>query len=591
MYYASDMFVRTVRVKDKDGIHREYVRLVEAYWENGRSKQKVITSLGRKDLLAPHLDSLVRAISGKEPASSLNEGEQTVRADQSASWGTGLLVRHLWKELGLEEILDACEGKPKRTDKPRLSDRVMALVANRLSDPGSEHRLADWLEKCFACDRKGNRFLPEWKQQGRVRVDLNWLQRWYRTLDELIVHKERIEADLFAGLRTLFSMEVDMVFYDITSTYFEGAGPTDLAKYGYSRDEKPQNRQVVVGLVMIDGWPIAHHVFAGNTQDQTTVIGIVKDLEKRFGLKRVVFVGDRGMITTDNVNEIRNLGHGYLMGLRRRRREQTYELIGRATGEWIECPAGIAATEAGTPFKTKVQEVKSDEPGVRTFIVHSEEREAYERAMRERSMERTRVDMEKLAKRVTSGKLKSPEKIGEAAARALARNHGYRYYGWELDQGKFTFFEHPVHFVREKALEGKYLIQTEEKGLSPVEAVQSYKELTEVESGFRQIKDVIELRPIYHRTKERVQAHIFIAALAFLLHRTLEKKLKSAKPPMSANDALRAVETICVVDLLIGAKHKQSTTAGSKRARQVLSALGITKTNPPNISEQVEMAT
>ncbi|MGH9826586.1 MAG: IS1634 family transposase, partial [Blastocatellia bacterium] len=271
------MFVRTVRVKDKDGIHREYVRLVEAYWENGRSKQKVITSLGRKDLLAPHLDSLVRAISGKEPASSLNEGEQTVRADQSASWGTGLLVRHLWKELGLEEILDACEGKPKRTDKPRLSDRVMALVANRLSDPGSEHRLADWLEKCFACDRKGNRFLPEWKQQGRVRVDLNWLQRWYRTLDELIVHKERIEADLFAGLRTLFSMEVDMVFYDITSTYFEGAGPTDLAKYGYSRDEKPQNRQVVVGLVMIDGWPIAHHVFAGNTQDQTTVIGIVKD--------------------------------------------------------------------------------------------------------------------------------------------------------------------------------------------------------------------------------------------------------------------------------------------------------------------------
>jgi len=585
------MFLRTVKVKDKDGVPRDYLRLVESYWEDGRSKQKVIISLGRKDLLVPHLDSLIRVLSGKDSGWSLSQAEQTVRADQSASWGIVLLVRHLWKELGLEEILDECESKSKRTDKARLSDRVMALVANRLSDPGSEHRLADWLERYFACDRNGKRFVPEWKQQGRVRVDLNWLQRWYRTLDELIVHKERIESELFARLRTLFSLEVDMVFYDITSTYFEGAGPAELAKYGYSRDEKPQNRQVVVGLVMIDGWPIAHHVFAGNTQDQTTVIGIVKDLEKRFGLKRVIFVGDRGMITTDNVNEIRNLGHGYLMGLRRRRREQTYELIGRATGEWIECPAGIAATEAGTPFKTKVQEVKSNEAGVRTFIVHSEEREAYERAMRERCMERTRVDLEKLAVRVESGKLKSPEKIGEAAARALARNHGYRYYAWELAEGKFKFFEHPVHFVREKALEGKYLIQTEEKGLSPVEAVQAYKELTEVESGFRQIKDVIELRPIYHRTKERVQAHIFIAALAFLLHRALEKKLKSAKASMSANDAIKAVDTICVVDLVIGKKHKQSTTAGSKRARQVLSALGITKLNPPTTSEQVEMTT
>lgn len=489
------------------------------------------------------------------------------------------------------EILDACEGKQKRRDKARLADRVLVLVANRLSDPGSEHRLADWLQNNFACDRNGDRFLPEWKQQGRVRVDLNWLQRWYRTLDELIVHKERIEQELFGRLRTLFSMQVEMVFYDITSTYFEGAGPCELAKYGYSRDEKRQNRQVVVGLVMIDGWPIAHHVFAGNTQDQTTVIGVVKDLQKRFGLKRIVFVGDRGMITTDNVKEIREQGQGYLMGLKRRRREETYDLIGRATGEWIECPAGIAATEAGTPFKTRVQEVPSGKEGVRVFVVHSQEREAYERAMRERSMERTRVDLEKLAARVKSGKLKSPEKIGEAAARALSRNHGHRYYDWELVQGEFRFFEHPVHFVREKALEGKYLIQTEEKGISPLDAVQAYKELTEVESGFRQIKDVIELRPIYHRTKERVQAHIFIAALAFLLHRMLEKKLKGAKLTVSANVALTALDSISVVDLSIGETHKQSTTIGSKAARQVLSALGITERNPPSAQKRVKTRT
>jgi len=575
------MFLRSVRVKDKDGAPRDYLRLVEAYWEDGRSKQRVVLSLGRKDLLEPHLDSLIRMFRGEQSQFTTEKGDGEVRAEQAACWGTMMVVRHLWNELGLESILDACEGKQKRLNKARLSDRAMVLVANRLSEPGSEHGLADWLETDFACDRRGERFLPEWKQQGRVRVDLNWLQRWYRTLDELVAHKARIEQELFGQLCTLFSLQVEMVFYDITSSYFEGTGPAELAKYGYSRDEKPQNRQVVVGLVMVDGWPIAHHVFPGNTQDQTTVVEVLKDLEKRFGLKRVVFVGDRGMITTDNVKEIRERQQGYLMGVRRRRREETYKLIERATGQWIECPAGIAATESGNPPKTKVQEVSSDTLGVRVFVVHSEEREAYERAMRERSMSRTRTDLEKLAARVKSGKLKSPEKIGEAAARALSRNHGYRYYAWELVQSEFKFFEHPVHFIREKALEGKYLIQTEEKDLTPVEAVQSYKELTEVEGAFRQIKDVIEMRPIYHRRKERVEAHIFVAALAFLIHRTLEKKLKRTGLSMSANQAFKALRTIQVVDLLIGDKHKRKTTPGSKRAQEVISALAIPDTNPP----------
>lgn len=582
------MFLRSVKVKDKDGVAREYLRLVEAYWADGQSKQRVVLSLGRKDLLAPHLDSLIRVIRGQEPTAALEAQSQAVRAEQAACWGTMLVAGQLWRELGLESILDSCEGKPKRAEKAALSDRVLGLVANRLCEPGSEHALADWLETDFVCDRKGDRFVPQWKQSGRVRVDLNWLQQWYRTLDELIKHKAKVEQELFARLRTLFALEVEMVFYDITSTYFEGAGPADLSKYGHSRDGKPQNRQVIVGLVMVDGWPIAHHLFAGNTQDQTTVKGIIKDLEKRFGLKRVIFVGDRGMITTDNIEEIRNRQQGYLMGLRRRRREETYRLIERATGEWIECPAGIAAMEKGYPLKTKVQEVNSDTPGVRVFVVHSEERLAYERAMRERSMERTRVALEKLAARVKSGKLKSAQKIGEAAGRILSRNQGHRYYAWELIETEFKYFEHPLHFTREKALEGKYLIQTEEKSLSPVEAVQAYKQLTEVEGAFRQLKDVIEMRPIYHHKKERVQAHIFVAALAFLVHRALEKKMKAAGFAMSANQALKAIRTIHVVDISIGNQHKRSTTAGSKHAQQVLSALAITDRDPPAGSRQLK---
>ena len=581
------MYLRTVTVKDKDGQPRDYIRLVEAYWEAGRSKQRVVMSLGREDVLAPHLDSLIRIIRG-ESASAVDIANQQIRANQSACWGTMLVTRKLWEQLGLDSILDACQGKQRRADKASLTDRALVLVANRLAEPGSEHALADWLETDFACDSSGERFLPKWKQQNRVRVDLNWLQRWYRTLDELIAHKEKIEQGLFAQLRTLFSLDVEMVFYDITSTYFEGAGPSELARYGYSRDQKPQNRQVLVGQVMVDGWPIAHHVFQGNLLDHQTVVGVIEDLRKRFGLKRVVFVGDRGMITTANLEQIRERGQGYLLGLKRRRREQTYRLIERATGEWIDCPAGIAASQSSNPPKTKVQEVASDTEGVRVFVAHSQERESYERGMRERSMERTRVELEKLAEAVKSGRVKQAEKIGERAGRILNRNHGHRYYGWELTDGEFKYFEHPTYLAREKALEGKYLIQTEEKSLSPVEAVQQYKELSEVERSFSILKDVIDLRPIYHRSKARVQAHIFVAALAFLIHRLLEKKLKTAGVAMSADQALKSIRTIQVVDLQVGDHHKQSTTQGSNRAQQVLSALGITDFDPPRRSKRLK---
>jgi transposase len=181
--------------------------------------------------------------------------------------------------------------------------------------------------------------------------------------------------------------------------------------------------------------------------------------------------------------------------------------------------------------------VAGEEPGVRVFVVQSEERLAYERAMREAAMEKTRQAWEKLAVRVAAGRLKKAQNIGAAAARILSRNHGSRYYDWILEQGVFRYFEHPVHLPAEKALEGKYVIQTEELDLSAVQAVEAYKELSEVERGFRELKDLIEMRPIYHQKPKRVRAHIFVAALAFLLDRALEKKLKAAGVPMSSAQA------------------------------------------------------
>ena len=214
----------------------------------------------------------------------------------------------MWREFGLESILDGLAPKTSRVPKAGrlpLADRVLVLVANRLCRPGSEHALAQWLESDFVCGRDGERILARWQQQGRVRVDLNWLQDWYRTLDQLLARKERIEVELFGRLRDLFHLEVEMVFYDLTSTYFEGRGPAGLADFGYSRDGKRRNRQVQVGLVMINGWPIAHHVFDGSLPDGETVETVLKDLRQRFGLRRVIFVGDRGMVSIQNLALLR----------------------------------------------------------------------------------------------------------------------------------------------------------------------------------------------------------------------------------------------------------------------------------------------
>jgi len=584
------MFLRVVRAAGGNGITHEYVRLVEAFRdENGKTQHRTIVNLGRKDLLREHLDleKLTRLLHGERADARETKGDG-VGAIGAWDWGGMLAVQKMWSDLGLQATLDKA-AKAERRDGARLSDRALALVANRLMAPGSEHALARWLESDFVCDRMGRRFVAAWRKDDvrkasstpRVRVEMHQLRRWYRTLDKLLAHKNAIEQALFLLLRDLFSLQVDVVFYDLTSTYFEGKGPPGLGANGHSRDGKPRNVQVLVGMVMVDGWPIAHHVFQGNWRDAKTVPEVVGDLERRFGLKRIVLVGDRGMATSQNIDRLKSGGHGYVVGRNRRRSGEVFDYIQRATGPWIECPVGITAQEKSPSPKTLVQEVACNEPGVRVFVVHSDERLAFERGQRTKSQDRVRKKLEALQRRVASGKLKAPEKIGAAAAAILARNHGHRYYGWSYEDGAFRFFEHPVHFVREQAYEGKYVIQTEEPNLSPVEAVRVYKELSEVERAFASLKDIIEMRPIHHRTAERVQAHIFVASLALLIHRAIEKKLKSAGLDLSATEALAALKSLRVVDIaLTDGSTKRCVTQPTQRVAAILRALGISAIKP-----------
>jgi transposase len=370
----------------------------------------------------------------------------------------------------------------------------------------------------------------------------------------------------------------------LTSTYFTGHGAEGFTKHGFSRDGHPREVQVVMGVVMVAGWPIAHHVWAGNRRDSTTVPEVIRDLAKRFHFVRVVFVGDRGMVTDSNLKCIRDSEgqYGFLVGMTRRRNPQAEALIDRIDeSRWITCEAGINAREKHDPPRTRVQEVSSDQAGVRVFVVDSDERRAYEQGMREQAMQRVRRGLEKLQSRIAKGRLKQPEKIGAAVERLLQRHHGYRYYAWELKDGQLRFFEHPVNLPREKKYEGKYLIQTDQTEITPQDAVAHYKDLNEVERGFHCLKDPLGRRPIWHRVERRIRAHIFVAALAFLLDRMLERALRDANVSLSSTNAWSALATIRYVQFRVEGELRSGVTPGSARARQVLKALRLSDLRPP----------
>jgi transposase len=573
------MYPRTVKVRSSSGSVNEYVRVVEAYREGGKVKQRVVVDLGRKDLLVELLPKLRRLLTG-DPGSDSGDPAEPHVIDAS-TWGPVLVVRALFDQLGLWSILDRHLGRAKGVP---FADRAFVLIANRLIAPASEHGLAGWLETDFVCDRRGRRFLPHWHQRRRVRIHPRQLDAWYRTLDQLLAAKDRIEVALYHRLRDLFSFKPELVLYDITSTYFEGAGPDNLAQHGYSRDGKSQNVQVIVGVVMVAGWPIAHHVWAGNRIDHSTVQEVVKDLRQRFAFSRLVFVGDRGMVTDENIESITRDQQGFLVGVKRRRNAQIDGWLDAVDEtKWVRCPGGINARERkADPPRTRAQEVPSGDPELRVIVIDSDERRGYEQAKRQQGMERARQRLEKLKERIAAGDLKRPEKIGAAVERVMQKYHGYRYFDWKLEDGALEFAESEARLGREKKIEGKYVIMTSEEGLSILDAVALYKELTEVEGGFRQLKDVMAMRPIYHQIETRVKAHIFVAALALLVQRLLGRRLEEAGWDVSPVRALQAWSTVRLVTFrLEGRGQRRGLAGGCPDARLVLKALQLLDQRPP----------
>jgi transposase len=557
------MFVRTVKAKG----HR-YVRIVENYREGGRLHQRVVANLGNVKLCQKDLVQVIEGL--RQLVEKVYVTEEEIEPQNGSEYGRITVGIWLWRQLGFEEVLS---GRFARTRVKEVgSVYAQCMVLNRLCDPESKLGIFRWLEDVY---------LPGW---GLPRVlekeeQKEYAERFYRTLDYLERWKEGLEKELYVRVRDLFHLRVDVVFYDVTSSYFEGAGARGLGKRGYSRDGHPQDKQVVIGLVLCQGLPIAHHIFEGNRTDITTVKEVAKDLKERFQIGRFVFVGDRGMVSEEIIEFLEEEGIDYVVALRRRECRETAKALEVDVDETWEDLGCVRAKELVVEADTFVRDEwgLASKEGRRLVLCYNEERAGQERQKRRDKMDKLRPQLEALCALVNSGKLKNPRTITERATRILSRRKGSRYFNWNLQDGRFEFSEDKRKLAYEEKLDGKFVLlcRTKSYWLSTFEVVETYKDLWEIEWAFRDLKSFIELRPMRHYKDNRVRGHVQICVWALLTQRVLQKRLDQAGIGMTSRMALESLRTIKVVETQVGQKKITFVTPPNPRNQGILNALGL----------------
>src|SRR6202162_2687683 len=416
-----------------------------------------------------------------------------------------------WQRLELDRILRDCG----------LSATVLrlacAMVLNRLIAPASEHAMPAWLRRTALGDLFG--------------TDFDTLEEdpLYKVLDQLHPHRAAIEAALAARERSLFNLDVTIYLYDLTSTYFEGqCARNPKAKRGYSRDHRPDCKQVVVALVINrDGFAITHEVFAGNTQDRATLATMLDLLTARAGLKEgATVVVDRGMAFDENIAEIKRRKLHYVVACRQPERD-------RWLADFDDTEGFIAVLRQPSPLnpgqKKTMIEVKIRRDGDQTYVLcRSAQRIPKDRAIRTKQEVRLRADIDRLAKRIAQRRLVKPDKINQAIGRLKERYPRVaRYFDLSYDPRTATLaapFNADKHAKAEQ-LDGCYLIKTDRTGLSGDELWRIYVLLTRAENAFRDMKSPLAERPIFHHTERRTEAHIFLCVLASHLLIAIEKTL------------------------------------------------------------------
>ena len=548
------MFARKVNVRIGGKLYT-YIRLVENYRENGKRRQRVILNLGREDEAARKAAKIIKGLAPllDTPYITREDLAEKLKAERAREIGVTLVGNRLWKIAGLDEIIK--EVAPRVEDIERTEALIRAMVLNRLSDPESKWGIFRWLKK--ADIGPGQELLCEFSQK-----ELS--DRFYAAMDVLLPKQKAIENRLYLRLRNLFSLELDLVFYDITSTYFEGVGPVGLAERGYSIDHRDDRPRILIGLLMAGGLPVAHHVFKGSRRDSTTVEKVLDDLLSRFRVRKVMFVGDRGMMTEKIANAIRQRGHEYLFALKRRRCKES---------RWVLDEPFHGSVRVGKNIRAKEFEA---EDGDRLVVCRNPEQARFDAARRRDMMKAVEKELKALEDEVSSGRLENEKKIVAKAAVILSRRHGKRYFDYEARRGYFRYFRKEESLELESKLDGVFVLKTNNTERSVEELVASYKdELSNVDRAFRNLKGPLELRPVYHRKPRRVEAHVFICVLSFLLECILQQRLWLAGVRMSAEAALDEMKSMHRVEDVIDDLVLHRVTQPTQEQKKILEALEV----------------
>ena len=461
--------------------------------------------------------SLARRLIGAPECAQLFDdgGEQVtvpvrlkgIRVERSRVFGDVYLALALWRGIGLEEL---CERLfPAGQERVSWAKMAAVLVAARFCEPSSELHIAeDWYRRTALCDLL---------QLGDEEVNKD---RLYRGLDRLLVHKAALEAHLSQRCGELFAIHNEVLLYDVTSTYFEGlAEANPQAKRGYSRDHRPDCKQVCIALVVtFDGFPLGYEVFAGNTNDSRTLQTIVATMEARHGVLGRVWITDRGMASAKNLAWLRDTGRRYIIGAPKSELKKFATELAAAEG-WRAVHEGVEVKLARHP--------ETDET---VILCRSADRRSKERAMHDRFSSRIEAALDRLAARIARSKQRlDPAPLNRQIGRILQRNQraAARFAialepdgcpaGWRLRVVYNAAFDDWAALS-----EGAYLLRSNITDWSDQQLWKAYIQLTQAEAAFRIQKDQLNVRPIWHQREDRVQAHILVCFLAFVLWKSLE---------------------------------------------------------------------
>jgi len=497
------MYIRRICRRNADGSVVSYLQLAHNIRDpqRGYTRAEVIYNFGRQEeldvtALKRLVRSLCRFLSPEEALEATEAlagsgGDGCLRFITSRPMGGAYLLRRLWERVGIEGVL--AKAIADREFTAPIEWAVFAMVANRALSPDSKRGVVEWVEQDVAL---GNE-------------EPIALQHLYRAMDVLLQNEEAVQREVFFATATLLNLEVDLLFFDTTSTYFERDEEDEeegaLRRYGKSKEKRDDLPQIVIGLAVTKGGiPVRCWVFPGNTADAPTVERVQKDLAG-WKLSRCVWVMDRGMAGEANRAILQRAGGHYILGEKLRDKQEANQAALSHPGRYKKVKENMEVKEIV---------VGEGERRRRFVLVFNPEEAKKDRATREKTLEKLRAALEAMGEPQMRGHKK--------AVCALLSHQTYGRYLRETGNGKIAIDLGKVR--AEERLDGKYLLSTSDDSLSAEDVALGYKQLAEVERAFRTLKSTLELRPVHHRKEDRIRAHVLLCWLALHLVRVAERE-------------------------------------------------------------------